>query len=174
MQFHPSPYSPKSPDLGNYGLTAQRTEVTVVGYVSKGSSGADVATLHQALINHPSVQAGYFASSSDVKNKKFGSETESLVRDFQQVSGLSVDGKVGKNTWNALSRPGVHVYEYGSSSSSSSPTKKLTTSGDDATRVGVATTAQKITKKTWFYPVAIGGGVLLLGGIILLTRRKKA
>ena len=169
MQFHTSPYSPEDPDLGDYGLTAQRTEVSSVGTVKKGSTGADVATLHEALIKHPSIQAGYFASSSDVKNQKFGGDTDSLVRDFQQVSGLGVDGVVGKNTWAALDRPGIHVYEYSGSGSTS---QKLTASGDDATRKGIAAKAKGITKQPWFWPVVASGGVLLIGGILLRARKK--
>ncbi len=170
MQFHTSPYSPEDPDLGDYGLTAQRTEVSSVGTVKKGSTGADVATLHEALIKHPSIQAGYFASSSDVKNQKFGGDTDSLVRDFQQVSGLGVDGVVGKNTWAALDRPGIHVYEY--SGSSYSPSTLLISTGDDANRTGIAAKAKGITKQPWFWPVVAGGGVLLIGGILLRARKK--
>lgn len=179
MQFHTSPYSPEDPDLGDYGLTAQRTEVSSVGTVKKGSTGADVATLHDALINHPSIQAGEFAYSSDVKNQKFGSETDSVVRDFQLLKGLGVDGKVGKNTWAALDRPGVHVYEYSGSMGllglQGSISQRLTASGDDATRKGVAaiTVGTGITKQPWFWPVVAGGSILLIGGTLLYIRKNK-
>jgi peptidoglycan hydrolase-like protein with peptidoglycan-binding domain len=169
MQFHASPYSPEDPDLGDYGMTSQRTDVSAVGYASKGSTGPNVATLHQALINHPSIQAGEFAYSSDVKNQKFGSETHDLVQDFQLLKGLGVDGKVGKNTWAALDRPGVHVYEYSGSGSTS---QKLTASGDDATRKGIAAKAKGITEQPWFWPVVAGGSILLIGGTLLYIRKK--
>jgi len=173
-RFNPSPYSPRV-DLGNYGLTVQRTDVSLVGTVKKGSTGADVATLHDALINHPSLtSAGYFPSSSDVKNQTFGSETHDLVEEFQLLKGLGVDGVVGEKTWAALDRPGIHVYEY--SGSSSSPSLNLTTSGDDATRKGIAAKESAkekgITKQPWFWPVVAGGGVLLIG-VIVLSRSGK-
>ena len=61
--------------------------------VKKGSSGEEVKELQTILNNR-----GY---SLDVDGV-FGSKTQAAVRDYQQKNNLSVDGVVGKNTWNSL------------------------------------------------------------------------
>ena len=178
-RFNPSPYSPRV-DLGNYGLTAGRTYITVVGTISKGASGKAVATLHEALKAWDSWEAADFSQgySSDLLTNKFGSKTKEVVKTFQKAKGLGVDGVVGEKTWAALDGyPTDHVYEYsGSSSSPSSPSLNLTTSGDDATRKGIAAKESAkekgITKQPWFWPVVAGGGVLLIG-VIVLSRSGK-
>ncbi len=175
MQFHPSPYSPKSPDLGNYGLTAQRTQGVIVETLRQGDSGGDVAYLHEALDSN-SPRRRYVTNAgaiSEMTSTTFGPKTKDAVKAFQKDNGLSVDGIVGPNTWKSLSTSST-TFEV-KDSTKTGPSLTLTASGDDATRVGpAAAKAKGITKHPWFYPVAIGGGVLLLGGIILLTRRKKA
>lgn len=62
--------------------------------LSYGSSGDEVKKLQKALN-----EKGY---SLDVDGK-FGAKTQSAVKAYQQKNGLSVDGIVGKNTWNSLS-----------------------------------------------------------------------
>lgn len=62
--------------------------------VRYGSSGSDVKKLQQELNKN-----GY---KLDVDGK-FGSKTQSAVRDYQSKNGLSVDGIVGINTWSKLS-----------------------------------------------------------------------
>lgn len=171
-RFNPSPYSP----MARRNKEAGRTYITVVGTISKGASGPDVATLHDALKAWNSFEAADFSQgySSDLLTNKFGSKTKEVVKSFQKDKGLSVDGVVGKNTWAALDGyPTDHVYEYsGSSSSPSSPSLNLTTSGDDSTRVGIAAKAKGLTQKKWFWPVVAGGGVLLIG-VIVLSRSGK-
>ena len=61
--------------------------------VKSGSKGSSVSEL-QTLLN----DKGYDLSVDGI----FGSKTQAAVRDYQSKNGLSVDGIVGKNTWNAL------------------------------------------------------------------------
>ena len=63
--------------------------------ISYGSSGEDVRKLQQALNS-----AGYNLQVDG----KFGSKTQSAVKSYQQKNGLAVDGIVGVNTWNSLSK----------------------------------------------------------------------
>ncbi|MBR3810337.1 MAG: peptidoglycan-binding protein [Clostridia bacterium] len=63
--------------------------------ISYGSSGEDVRRLQQALNS-----VGF---NLDVDGK-FGAKTQSAVRSYQQKNGLAVDGIVGVNTWNSLSK----------------------------------------------------------------------
>ena len=63
--------------------------------ISYGSSGDDVKKLQKALNS-----AGYNLAVDGI----FGTKTQSAVRSYQQKNGLSVDGIVGVNTWNSLSK----------------------------------------------------------------------
>ena len=58
-----------------------------------GSSGDEVKKLQESLNSQ-----GY---KLDVDGK-FGSATQSAVRDYQSKNGLTVDGIVGDNTWGKL------------------------------------------------------------------------
>lgn len=61
--------------------------------IRKGSKGADVRKCQKLLVQH-----GYdIAVDGD-----FGPGTEKAVISFQKSKGLSADGIVGPNTWNAL------------------------------------------------------------------------
>ena len=62
----------------------------------KGSSGSDVIELQKAL---NATNYGYNLA----EDGKFGDKTLAAVKDYQQRSGLAVDGIVGTNTWGALS-----------------------------------------------------------------------
>ena len=70
------------------------TTFTLGRILKKGSRGNDVANLQRVLNNQ-----GYNAGTAD---GIFGSKTQIAVRNFQAKRGLSVDGKVGKNTCVAL------------------------------------------------------------------------
>ena len=59
-----------------------------------GSKGIYVQLL-QSVLN----RLGYGAGEVD---GIFGVRTENAVKRFQRTVGLTVDGIVGKNTWNAL------------------------------------------------------------------------
>lgn len=65
--------------------------------VTMGWSGDNVRRLQQAL-----TAWGFDAGRID---GRFGSRTEAAVRAFQEAAGLTVDGKVGEQTWNALLHP---------------------------------------------------------------------
>ena len=64
--------------------------------IRKGSQGSDVRLCQELLNEH-----GY----STVVDGVFGSGTEKSVKAFQSASGLTADGIVGANTWNALEAP---------------------------------------------------------------------
>lgn len=64
-----------------------------------GSSGPDVALIQKWLNGIRSDWPGIPALTVD---GHYGSSTTAAVRNFQGLSGLSIDGKVGKNTWDAL------------------------------------------------------------------------
>lgn len=78
------------------------------GYpIQKGDSGQYVFIIQELLngvaVNYPAVPLIYPPDSN------FGEVTESAVRVFQQTFRLIVDGIVGQNTWNTLSRIYVGV-----------------------------------------------------------------
>lgn len=62
----------------------------------KGDKGEAVAEM-QGLLAGLGYDLGKYGIDGD-----FGSATEKAVRAFQKASGLTVDGVVGKDTWNAL------------------------------------------------------------------------
>jgi peptidoglycan hydrolase-like protein with peptidoglycan-binding domain len=61
--------------------------------LQKGSKGTQVRLLQQRLKDR-----GWKISVDG----DFGSGTESIVKSFQKDKGLTVDGKVGPNTWKTL------------------------------------------------------------------------
>ena len=69
--------------------------VTSTNNLRKGSSGDDVLDLQKRL---NSTGYGYNLKEDGI----FGDNTLSAVKDYQQRSGLTVDGIVGTNTWGAL------------------------------------------------------------------------
>jgi peptidoglycan hydrolase-like protein with peptidoglycan-binding domain len=62
--------------------------------LNQGATGTAVLRLQRALRRTP--------NPSLALDGDFGPATEAAVREFQQGSGLTVDGIVGPNTWNAL------------------------------------------------------------------------
>jgi murein L,D-transpeptidase YcbB/YkuD len=70
--------------------------------MKRGETGESVATVQRALVdlgfNMP-VTTGYGRKLAD---GIFGPETERVVRQFQQMNGLDVDGIVGRQTLKAL------------------------------------------------------------------------
>lgn len=69
---------------------------TVSRILKKGVSGEDVRPVQNALI-----AKGYSCGRTGADGK-FGANTESAVKAFQKANGLSVDGKVGEKTTQAL------------------------------------------------------------------------
>ena len=71
--------------------------ITSTNNLRKGSSGSDVIELQKAL---NATNYGYNLA----EDGKFGDKTLAAVKDYQQRSGLAVDGIVGTNTWGALNQ----------------------------------------------------------------------
>jgi hypothetical protein len=61
--------------------------------IHKGDTGSDVRLCQERLVVY-----GYSVTVDGV----FGSNTETKVKEFQKAKGLTADGIVGTNTWNAL------------------------------------------------------------------------
>ena len=62
----------------------------------KGSKGPDVAKLQSILLD-----LGYPLDDYGI-DENFGLETENAVKSFQNQHNLTVDGIVGKKTWEKL------------------------------------------------------------------------
>ena len=75
------------------GVKTVNIEMSVL---KKGEKGEQVKTLQRLLLALGYDLGGYGADGS------FGGATDKAVRAFQKDNGLSVDGSVGKNTWNKL------------------------------------------------------------------------
>lgn len=79
----------------------QQGAVTPASYsvLQRGSAGPDQAQV-QTWLN------GLSAAGEDIPmlavDGKYGPATESAVRSFQEWAGLTKDGMVGPNTWNAM------------------------------------------------------------------------
>lgn len=73
--------------------TAKPTATAFTSY-KNGDSGSEVKRIQQRL-----KELGYLTTSAD---GDFGAKTEAAVRAFQSRNGLTVDGKVGKNTLSKL------------------------------------------------------------------------
>lgn len=71
--------------------------VTSTNNLRKGSTGSDVIELQKKLN-----ATGYGYNLAEDGN--FGDKTLAAVKDYQNRSGLSVDGIVGTNTWGALNQ----------------------------------------------------------------------
>lgn len=71
--------------------------------LKKGSDGEEVKTVQRLLIamGHKMISASGKEYSDD---GSFGGATELAVKAFQEDNGLSVDGSVGKATWNKILR----------------------------------------------------------------------
>ena len=67
--------------------------------MQRGSSGPDVA-LVQTWLNGIRDQCTWYQPLKP--DGKFGLSTEQAVQEFQLKNRMTVDGKVGRNTWNAL------------------------------------------------------------------------
>lgn len=76
--------------------------------VEHGDKGEDIKPIQQRLY-----ELGYLAAAELVTGN-FGDKTEEAVRQLQQINGISVDGKVGRQTTNLLYsdevKPNMLVY----------------------------------------------------------------
>ena len=87
----PKPYLES--DYTAKGGNTVNIEMTVL---TKGSKGEEVKTLQRLLLALGYDLNGYGADGS------FGNATDEAVRKFQKANGLTVDGSVGKATWNKI------------------------------------------------------------------------
>ena len=92
----------------NIMIIALAQNASAVTY-ARGSSGETVRQIQQKLLDW-----GYYSGEVD---GVFGSKTEAAVEYFQEKNGLTVDGKVGPETLEALGMP---AGETGASSGSGS------------------------------------------------------
>jgi len=67
--------------------------------IQRGASGPDVALVQTWLNGVRDACTWYDELKAD---GKFGASSENAVKEFQLKNKMTVDGKVGANTWNAL------------------------------------------------------------------------
>ena len=65
-----------------------------------GSSGSEVARMQTYL--NALQKAGYPTLKTLTVDGRYGSGTDNTVKQFQAQKGLSIDGKIGPSTWNAI------------------------------------------------------------------------
>ncbi|MDD2647322.1 MAG: peptidoglycan-binding protein [Eubacteriales bacterium] len=87
-------YSGKGVTLVPATGTPKPTATPAPATLSVGSKGDAVKKLQQALI-----RLGFLSGSAD---SSFGDSTETAVRNYQRVMGLTVDGKAGKDTQSSI------------------------------------------------------------------------
>ncbi|MBQ6829637.1 MAG: peptidoglycan-binding protein [Clostridia bacterium] len=88
-------------ELESEGLTPEEVERVYAELLREGDTGIGVATLQHYLL----VLATFDNTLPMVEETGvFGPETTAAVRAFQAQQGLAVDGIVGRQTWNALTR----------------------------------------------------------------------
>ena len=118
--------------------------VTSKNNLRKGSSGNDVTEL-QKLLN--STGYGYNLAEDGI----FGDKTLSAVKDYQQRSGLSVDGIVGTNTWGKL----TEATQAPAQTETKAPTFEYTAYEDpDIVKQAYATLEQQLANKPGEYQSA--------------------
>ncbi|WP_077612738.1 C40 family peptidase [Clostridium sp. Marseille-P2415] len=88
--------------LAQDGIVGQETLNSIMSpsakyyAVSKGVAGDDISRIQNRLY-----ELGYLANSGQISGS-FGDETEAAVKKLQEVNGLNIDGKVGRQTINLL------------------------------------------------------------------------
>ena len=86
-------------DIANKLLSSSLRPGEYPGVLRKGSSGTAVRELQFYLY----LMSAYESSIPPVSiDGKFGADTERAVRAYQRFAGLTVDGVVGRTTWNSL------------------------------------------------------------------------
>ena len=88
-------------ELESEGLTPEEVERVYAELLREGDTGIGVATLQHYLL-----ELATFDNTLPMVEETgvFGPETTAAVRAFQAQQGLAVDGIVGRQTWNALTR----------------------------------------------------------------------
>ena len=126
--------------------------------VKSGDTGADVTLLQTKLA---ALMYGYETISGSEPLEvtgTFDANTDASVREFQQNSGLGVDGVVGPNTWAKLGETGASCGG-GGSYSVSSYTSGAGGIGDPVVN------GQPFYQKKWFLPAV---GVTVAGVVALI------
>lgn len=81
----------------------QNTAVVSPAYpgtvMKNGSAGSEVARIQKYI---GALRVKYPSLPNLTVDGKFGAQTASAVKQYQGVARLSIDGMVGRNTWNAL------------------------------------------------------------------------
>lgn len=86
-------------DIANKLLSSRLRPGEYPGVLRNGSSGTAVRELQFYLY----IMSAYESSIPSVSiDGQFGSSTEAAVRAYQRFAGLTVDGVVGRNTWDSL------------------------------------------------------------------------
>jgi hypothetical protein len=75
------------------GVVGNQTWAALIIQVRVGNSGDAVRAIQSQITSR--------RASAPAINGSFDSETDTAVQQFQRILGLSVDGIVGPNTWNA-------------------------------------------------------------------------
>ena len=86
-------------DIANRLLSSSLRPGEYPGVLRNGSSGTAVRELQFYLYLMSAYESSIPAVSID---GKFGADTERAVRAYQRFAGLTVDGVVGRTTWNSL------------------------------------------------------------------------
>ena len=86
-------------DIANKLLTASLRPGEYPGILRRGSTGTAVRELQFYLYLMSAYESSIPAVSID---GSFGTATETAVRAYQRFAGLTVDGVVGRSTWNSL------------------------------------------------------------------------
>ena len=115
------------------------------GTLKVGSTGADVKTLQQKLI-----ELGYLKGTAD---GVFGKQTASAVKAYQKASNLTADGIAGSQTLSSLSNVAA-ANNAAASSSSASNTNQKTTVTPSASKVQYANWYDKVKPVARSYPYA--------------------
>lgn len=84
------------------GLSNIASSVPYPGYLLKRGSSGEYVKLLQEYLNV--ISTAYTSIPKLTADGIFGAGTESAVREFQRLFGLTVDGIVGKSTWDAVIR----------------------------------------------------------------------
>jgi len=94
-------------------------EESYPGYpLSLGSTGQDVRTIQRQLAR---IAKNYPSIGSVAVDGNYGSATQTAVRNFQRIFGLTADGIVGKRTWYQISYIYVAVKKLAELGSESEP-----------------------------------------------------
>jgi len=123
-------------------MTPKPTAAPTSSTLKSGSSGSEVKEMQQRL-----KELKYYTGSVD---GDFGAGTEAAVREFQQNNGLTVDGKAGKKTLEAM----FSYYAVPKASTGAKVTVKPTTA--TATRKPTATAVPTVSDNTYLQLNASG------------------